>query len=51
MQKGGASLSPYYEFEDRIPASAKAKVEEMGAKILSGDFVVPTNDEEPKSTY
>ncbi len=51
MQKGGASLSPYYEFEDRIPAPAKTKVEEMAAKILSGEFVVPINDEEPKSTY
>ena len=51
MQKGGASLAPYYEFEDRIPADAKAKVEEIKAKILSGEFVVEINDEEPKSTY
>ena len=51
MQKGGASLAPYYEFEDRIPAEAKAKVEEVKAQILSGAFVVEINDEEPKSTY
>lgn len=51
MQKGGASLSPFYEFDDRIPAAAKAKVEEMKQKILAGDFVVETNDNEPKSTF
>jgi basic membrane lipoprotein Med (substrate-binding protein (PBP1-ABC) superfamily) len=51
MQKGGASLAPYYEFEDKIPAEAKAKVEELKAKILSGEFVVEINDEEPKSTF
>ena len=51
MQKGGASLAPYYEFEDRIPADIKARVEETKAAILAGDFVVKINDEEPKSTY
>ena len=51
MQRGGASLAPYYEFEDRIPADAKAQVEQVQAQILAGDFVVTINDEEPKSTY
>ncbi|VAW18045.1 ABC transporter, substrate-binding protein (cluster 11, riboflavin/purine nucleoside/unknown), partial [hydrothermal vent metagenome] len=51
MQKGGASLAPYYEFEDRIPADAKAKVEDLKAKILSGEYVVEIIDDEPKSTY
>ena len=51
MQRGGASLAPYYEFEDRIPADAKARVEEVKAQILAGDFTVAINDEEPKSTY
>ena len=51
MQKGGASLAPYYEFEDRIPPDAKAKVEAIKADILAGRFVVEINDEEPKSTY
>lgn len=51
MQKGGASLAPYYEFEDKIPAEAKAKVEELKAKILSGEFTVNINDDEPKSSY
>ena len=51
MQKGGASLAPYYEFEDQIPAEAKAKVEEVKAKILDGSFTVEINDEEPKSSF
>jgi len=50
MQKGGA-LAPYYEFEDKIPADAKAKVEELKAQILAGDFAVEINDEEPTSTF
>ena len=51
MQKGGASLAPYYEFEDRIPVDAKAMVEEIKAEILAGTYVVEIIDEEPKSTY
>jgi len=51
MQKGGASLAPFYEFEDKIPAAAKAKVEEVKSQIMDGSFVVEIIDEEPKSTY
>ncbi len=51
MQKGGASLAPYYEFDDKIPADAKASVEDLKAQILAGDFVVEINDEEPTSTF
>ena len=51
MQKGGASLAPYYEFEDRIASDIKAKVEETKAAILAGSYTVEINDEEPKSTY
>ena len=51
MQKGGASLAPYYEFEDRIPAGAKAKVASLKKNILSGDFTVEIIDSEPKSTF
>ncbi len=51
MAKGGASLAPYYEFEDRIPADAKAMVEKAKADILSGKLVVKINDNEPKSTF
>ena len=51
MQKGGASLAPYYEFEDKIPADAKAKVEDLKKKILAGEYTVEINDNEPKSTF
>lgn len=51
MQKGGASLASYYEFEDKIPAEAKAKVDELTKQIMAGDFVVEINDEEPKSSF
>jgi basic membrane protein A len=51
MAKGGASLSPYYEFEERIPAAAKEQVEQIAAAIVAGEFVVEINDEEPKSTF
>lgn len=51
MAKGGASLAPYYEFEDRIDADIKAAVEQTSADILSGNLIIEINDEEPKSTY
>ncbi len=51
MQKGGASLAHYYEFEDRIPAAAKAKVAAIQAEILAGTYTVEIIDDEPKSTF
>ena len=51
LAKGGAKLAPYYEFETRIPAAAKAKVASVQADILAGRFVVEIKDEEPSSTY
>ena len=51
MQKGGASLAPYYEFADRIPAEIQAKVEKIKGDILTGKYIVKINDAEPKSTY
>ena len=51
MAKGGASLAPYYEFESKVPASAKAEVEKLAAQIKSGQFTVNINDNEPKSTF
>ena len=51
MGKGGASLAPYYEFEDRIDPEIKAKVEETKARILAGEHTVEIVDEEPKATY
>lgn len=51
MAKGGATLAPYYEFEDKIAADIKAQVENLSAQIMAGEFTVEINDEEPKSTY
>ncbi len=51
MAKGGASLAPYYEFEDKIDADLKSKIDELQAEIKKGNFVIDINDEEPKSTY
>jgi basic membrane protein A len=51
MPKGGASLAPYYEFENRIPAKAKAQVKKLTAQILDGSFTVEIIDTEPKSTF
>lgn len=51
MGKGGASLAPYYEFEDKIPAAVKAKVAEAEAAIKAGKLEVKIDDNEPKSTF
>ena len=51
MAKGGASLAPYYEFENRISADIKAKVAAKKAAILSGAYTVEINDAEPKSNF
>ena len=52
MAKGGASLAPYYEFENRMPvAIVKAEVAALAEKIKTGKFVVKITDSEPKSTF
>ncbi len=51
MGKGGATLSPYYEFEDKLSAEIKDKVAKTAAAIADGSFVVEINDNEPKSTF
>jgi basic membrane lipoprotein Med (substrate-binding protein (PBP1-ABC) superfamily) len=51
MAKGGASLAPFYEFESKISADVKAKIADLSAQIIAGDFVVIIDDSEPKSTY
>lgn len=51
MAKGGASLAPYYEFENKISGDIKSKVAKLQADILAGKFTVDINDEEPKSTF
>lgn len=51
MGKGGASLSPYYEFEDKLPVQIKEKVAQTAAGVKDGSVVVEINDNEPKSTF
>ncbi|SLN10737.1 BMP family protein [Oceanibacterium hippocampi] len=51
MAKGGATLAPYYGFDDKIPADVKAKVNAVADDIMAGKFTVEINDEEPKSTF
>ena len=51
MAKGGATLAPYYEFEDKIEPVIKDRVAKISADIMAGKFVVKINDEQPKSTF
>ena len=51
MAAGGARLAPYYEFEERIPAAAKALVAAAQADILAGRRVIAIDDAVPESTY
>lgn len=51
MAKGGATLAPYYEFEDKIDADIKAKVAALQTDIMAGKFEVEIIDDEPKSTF
>ncbi len=51
MAKGGASLAPYYEFEDKIKPAIKDRVARLAADIKAGKFVVKIDDQQPKSTF
>ncbi len=51
MAKGGATLAPYYEFEEKISTDIKAQVAKIQAEIMAGSYTVEINDVEPKSTY
>ncbi len=51
MGKGGASLAPFYEFDAKIPADVKEKVQKAAEDIKSGKLVIEINDNEPKSTF
>lgn len=46
LAEGMAELAPYYDFSSKIPNEVKSKVEEVKAKIISGEIVVPYNTEE-----
>ena len=51
MAKGGATLSPYYEFESKIPSSVKDQVAALAENIKKGKFTVEIIDSEPKSSF
>lgn len=51
MKAGGATLSPFYEFDAKISAATKSKIEALSQKIKAGELVVEINDNEPKSTF
>ena len=51
VAKGGASLAPYYEFHDRLPADLREEVGVRFRQILAGNFVVDIDDSEPKSSF
>ena len=51
MAKGGAALSPYYEFDAKIPADVKAEVAKAAEAIKSGAMTIEIDDSEPKSTF
>jgi basic membrane protein A and related proteins len=50
MAKGGTTLAPYYEFEDRIPPDVKAEVTRLTNEIVAGKYSVKIDDSEPKSS-
>ena len=50
MIEGGCSVAPLGTFEGRVPEHAVTRMEERQAEILSGDFVTPINDDEPRSS-
>lgn len=50
MNQGGTSLAPLGTFEDKIPAAARALIEQREAEIKSGAFSVEINDTDPSSS-
>lgn len=51
VAKGGASLAPYYEFDDKIPQDIKALIGVRYRQILAGTYGVDINDEQPQSSF
>jgi len=49
MAKGGASLAPFHEFEEKLPKDLIDEVRDLEQKILDGEFEVPIVEEELKS--
>lgn len=40
LENNGVGLAPWHDFEDRIPEGLDAKLEELRAKIISGEILV-----------
>jgi basic membrane protein A len=38
LANGGVGLAPYHDMEDAIPADLKAEIEDLAAKIISGEI-------------
>ena len=51
VSKGGASLAPYYEFDDKISADVKDEIGVRYRQILAGMFSVKIDDEQPQSSF
>ena len=51
VSKGGASLAPYYEFDDKISADIKEEIGVRYRQILAGMFSVEIDDEQPQSSF
>ena len=51
VSKGGASLAPYYEFDDKISADIKEEIGVRYRQILAGMISVKIDDEQPQSSF
>lgn len=49
MAEGSQDISPYHNWEDKIPEDVKTKVKETRQAILDGSFSVKLNKEKPVS--
>jgi basic membrane protein A len=47
LANGGVSIAPYHDFESKVPADVQAKVEDLKAKIISGEVKV-SSPSDPK---
>ncbi len=49
MQKGGAYLAPFYNFEKKLPKEVIEMIKKREAEIKAGTFRVPIDESVPKS--
>jgi len=47
MAKGGASMAPYYNLEEKIPAELREAIEKKKADILTGVYRVNVDENQP----